>query len=52
MIYVDEVAQPNAPDWPEYPRNLLVLSIVFMSLLGLYVMGKLLIASAQERNLH
>lgn len=52
MIYVDEVAQPNAPDWPEYPRNLIILTIVFISTLGLYIMGKLLIASAQERNLH
>lgn len=52
MIYVDEVAQPNKADWPEYPRNTIVLSVVFLSCLGLYIMGKLLIASAQERNLH
>ncbi|KON64232.1 chain length determinant protein [Komagataeibacter europaeus] len=52
MIYVDEVAQPNAADWPEYPRNILVLCIVFLSCLGLYIMGRLLIASARERNLH
>ncbi|MBE7730096.1 capsule biosynthesis protein [Komagataeibacter sp. FXV3] len=51
MIYVDEIAQPNAADWPEYPRNTIVLFLVFMSFLGLYTMGKLLIASAQERNL-
>lgn len=51
MIYIDEVAQPNAADWPEYPRNLLVLIITFFSTLGLYVMGKLLIAGARERNL-
>ena len=51
MIYVDEVAQPNAADWPEYPRNIVVLIIVFLSSLGLYIMGRLLIAGAQERNL-
>lgn len=51
MIYVDEVAQPNAADWPEYPRNIVVLVIVFFSCLGLFVMGRLLIAGAQERHL-
>ncbi|GCE83802.1 capsule biosynthesis protein [Komagataeibacter diospyri] len=51
MIYVDEVAQPNAADWPAYPRNIIVLVIVFFSTLGLYVMGKLLISGARERNL-
>lgn len=52
MIYVDEVAQPNMADWPEYPRNTIVLSVVFLSCLGLYIMGRLLVASARERNLH
>ncbi|WP_029336086.1 capsule biosynthesis protein [Komagataeibacter europaeus] len=51
MIYVDEVAQPNAADWPEYPRNIIVLIITICSTLGLYVMGRLLIAGAEERNL-
>lgn len=51
MIYVDEVAQPNAADWPEYPRNIIVLVIVFFSCLGLFVMARLLIAGAQERHL-
>ncbi|WP_182356735.1 capsule biosynthesis protein [Komagataeibacter europaeus] len=51
MIYVDEVAQPNAADWPEYPRNIIVLIITICSTLGLYAMGRLLIAGAEERNL-
>ncbi|MCF3635661.1 capsule biosynthesis protein [Komagataeibacter intermedius] len=51
MVYVDEVAQPNAADWPEYPRNILVLVITFFSTLGLYIMGRLLVAGAQERNI-
>lgn len=51
MIYVDEVAQPNSADWPEYPHDTVVLAVVFLSCLGLYVMGRLLIASARERNL-
>lgn len=51
MVYVDEVAQPNAADWPEYPRNILVLIITFLSTLGLYIMGRLLVAGAQERNI-
>lgn len=51
MIYVDEVTEPNAPDWPEYPRNTLVLVIVFFSSLGLYLMGSLLIAGAREHSL-
>ncbi|GAN97287.1 capsule polysaccharide export inner-membrane protein CtrB [Komagataeibacter europaeus NBRC 3261] len=52
MIYVDEVAQPNMADWAEYPRDTIVLVVMFLSCLGLYIMGKLLIASARERNLH
>lgn len=51
MIYVDEVTEPNVPDWPEYPRNILVLVIVFFSSLGLYLMGSLLIAGAREHSL-
>ncbi|KAB8123961.1 capsule biosynthesis protein [Komagataeibacter medellinensis] len=51
MIYVDEIAQPNEPDWPEYPRNIVVLFIVFMSFFILYIMVRLLIESAREKNL-
>jgi capsular polysaccharide transport system permease protein len=51
MIYVDEVAQPNTPDWPAYPRNMVVLVIVFFSFLGIHVMARLLMAGAREHSL-
>ncbi len=47
-LYIDEVVQPNLPDYPTYPKALATTLIVFVTLAALYLMGKLLIAGARE----
>ena len=50
-LYLEEVVQPNEPDYPAYPQRLATLAVVFASLFGLYVAGSLIIAGAREHRL-
>ncbi|MCQ9154526.1 Wzz/FepE/Etk N-terminal domain-containing protein [Acidomonas methanolica] len=52
QLYLDEVTQPNFADYPEYPRSLRDIVIIFVTMLGLYWMGGLIVAGAREHNLH
>lgn len=52
MVYVDVVVQPDLPDWPAYPANILTIVVVFCSLLTLYAMCKMLIMGAHEHSAH
>lgn len=47
-LYIDEVVQPNLPDYAAYPKGLASTLIMFISLAALYLMGRLLIAGARE----
>lgn len=51
MLYVTVVAQPNLPDYPVYPRNIVFLLITFFTALGIYITGKLLVSGAREHAL-
>ncbi|MDF7673274.1 capsule biosynthesis protein [Acetobacteraceae bacterium ESL0709] len=48
MLYVTVVSQPNLPDYAAYPRNILVLCITFITALGVYITGALLVSGARE----
>ncbi|MBO1361612.1 capsule biosynthesis protein [Acetobacter sacchari] len=48
QLYLDEVTQPNLPDYAAYPRSLADIAIVFATMLALYFMGSLLLAGARE----
>ena len=47
-LYIDEVVQPNHPDYAAFPKGLAFTLTVFASLTALYFMGRLLIAGARE----
>ena len=51
MLYVTIVAQPNLPDYAQYPRSLVFLLITFFTALGIYMAGSLLISGAREHAL-
>ncbi|GBQ63419.1 lipopolysaccharide biosynthesis protein [Ameyamaea chiangmaiensis NBRC 103196] len=50
-LYLDEVTQPNLPDYAAYPRGVADTAIVFATTLGLYLMVMLLIGGAKEHKL-
>ena len=51
MLFVTVVAQPNLPDYPEYPQSIIFLLITFLTSLGVYVTGSLLVSGAREHAL-
>lgn len=51
VLYLDEITQPNAPDYAAYPKGLVKTAVVFASLLGLFLMIRLIISGAREHNL-
>ena len=51
LLYLDEVVTPNLPDYAAFPKSLVSVCVVFLSLLGLYLMARLLIAGAREHQL-
>lgn len=51
MLYVTVVAQPNLPDYADYPRDTIFLLITFFTALGVYVTGSLLVSGAREHAL-
>ena len=50
-LYIDQIVAPDLPDYAAYPRSTVDTLIVFFSLLGLYLMGRLLVSGAREHQL-
>ncbi len=50
QLFLDEVVQPNRPDYAAYPRSIVSTLIVFVSFLGIFLMARLLIAGAREHH--
>ncbi|WP_147093892.1 capsule biosynthesis protein [Swaminathania salitolerans] len=50
MIFLEEVTQPNLPDYAEYPPNIEVLLIVFATLGMVFLMISLLVSGAREHS--
>lgn len=48
QLYLEEISQPDLPDYPIYPRSVADIAIVFVTMLGLYFIGALLVAGARE----
>lgn len=48
QLYLDEVTQPDLPDYAAYPRSVANILIVFATMLSIYLMGALIIAGARE----
>ena len=51
QLYLEPVVQANQPDYADYPHRGTNTAIVFVTMLGLYVAGALLIAGAREHKL-
>ena len=51
-IYLDEIVEPDLPDYPTFPHSLASIAVVFASLLGIYMLGKLILVGAREHRLH
>ncbi|MEJ5155928.1 capsule biosynthesis protein [Gluconobacter wancherniae] len=48
QLYLEEISKPDLPDYPVYPRSIADIAIVFVTMLGLYFIGSLLVAGARE----
>ncbi|WP_122050038.1 capsule biosynthesis protein [Asaia bogorensis] len=51
LSYLNEITQPNLPDYAAYPRVVSNVAVVFATMLGLYLMAMLLISGAREHKL-
>ena len=51
MLYVTVVAQPDLPDYAEYPRTTVLILLTFVTMLIFYVIGALLVSGAREHAL-
>lgn len=51
LLYLDEITQPNSPDYASYPKEMINTAVVFASLFGIFVMGRLIISGAREHRL-
>lgn len=51
LLYLNEITQPNLPDYASYPRSIVNIAVVFATMLGLYLMAMLLISGAREHKL-
>ena len=48
QVYLDRVVEPNLPDKAEYPKRLISVGVVFISLFIAYSIGALLLAGVRE----
>lgn len=51
LLYLDEIVQPDLPDYADYPKGVASTLVIFASLAGLYLMARLLISGAREHQL-
>lgn len=52
LLYLNEIVAPDLPDYPKYPRSLASIAVVFASFLGIFLMGKLIVAGVREHQGH
>ncbi|NVN45136.1 capsule biosynthesis protein [Asaia siamensis] len=51
LLYLNEITEPNLPDYAAYPHAISNIAVVFATTLGLYLMAMLLISGAREHKL-
>lgn len=51
QLFLNEISQPNLPDYAEYPRAIADIAVVFATTMGIYLMAMLLISGAREHKL-
>ena len=48
LLYIQRIAEPNAPDWPQYPYRLLDALLALITALLIYGTGKILYSMVRE----
>lgn len=51
LLYLDQITEPNLPDYATYPKSFASIAVIFASLLGAYLMIRLLISGAREHQI-
>ena len=51
LLYLNEITQPNLPDYASYPKSISNTIVVFLTMLGIYVMSLLIINGAREHKI-
>ncbi|MGI4747327.1 MAG: hypothetical protein ACRYFY_14995 [Janthinobacterium lividum] len=51
LLYLDQITEPNLPDYASYPKRFASIAVIFASLLGAYLMLRLLISGAREHKI-
>ncbi|MBB2204869.1 capsule biosynthesis protein [Gluconacetobacter takamatsuzukensis] len=51
MVFLEEVTQPDKPDYPTYPPTIEVMAVSILCCYGIFIMGRLLIAGAREHRI-
>jgi capsular polysaccharide transport system permease protein len=51
MLYVARIAEPNVPDWPQYPYRVVDILLVFVTALLIYGVGRILGSVVREHML-
>jgi capsular polysaccharide transport system permease protein len=51
QLYLDAIVHPNLADYAAYPKRIASIAVVFATMLGIYLMGALLLAGAQEHRI-
>ena len=48
QLYIERIAEPRPPDWPQYPYRLLDISLAFITALLIYGTGRILNSIVRE----
>lgn len=51
-LYLETIVQPNLSDYPGFPKRSATVAVVFASLMGLFIGGRLIFSAAREHKLH
>ena len=51
LLYLNEITQPNLPDYASYPKSISNTIVVFLTMLGIYIMSILIINGAREHKI-
>lgn len=51
LLYLNEITQPNLPDYASYPKSIPNTIVVFLTMLGIYIMSVLIINGAREHKI-
>jgi capsular polysaccharide transport system permease protein len=48
LLYLERISEPLAPDWPQYPYRIADTALVFVTVLSLYIIGKIMVTATMD----